>query len=61
VVLQFNIEEMVRKESGDRSLKRIWQRESAEKIADGAKQGSVLTAEANRKLNVIKGLQEFRL
>jgi hypothetical protein len=36
VVLQFNIEEIVRKEVEDRSPKQgIWQRESAKEIAAG--------------------------
>jgi hypothetical protein len=61
VVLQFNTEETVINEGEVGSLREIWQRESARKIADGAKQGSVLTAEADRKLNVIRGLQGFRL
>jgi hypothetical protein len=35
--------------------------ESAKDIADGEKQGNVITAEADRKLNVISGLQDSRL
>jgi hypothetical protein len=59
VVLQFNTEEIVMKESEDGSLQQFAKRESSTRIADGAKQGSVRTAEADSKLNVTKGLQEF--
>ena len=40
--MQFNTEEIVMKESKDRSQKEFGRRDSAERIADGAKQGSVL-------------------
>lgn len=55
--LQFSIEEIVRSEIKGQISPGIWRRESAKDIAGGVKQGRILTANAQRKLIVIKGLQ----